>query len=585
MTDERREILERALEKHSSLALRSEKHKHYLDLLVDIGQLNLLKNPDWQLIYGRRGAGKSLLLGAMKEEHEVELSELRIVSLLITAQDCVVSPPGSEVSDKTRASAYFEVFIDLIADQLTSSVDRLLGTPGFLDAITGNRQKVLADVSALAQTIRDLCREGSPIAALRRIQETVEHTDETQSHRGGFVNVGGHLSANPYASFGVGIEGKNRHTATEKTTAVAQVERVTRHSYIRRSIMDLLELLNISHLNLLIDEWPALDPTGRSCVQSEFAELMKRTFAGTDRVSVKIASNRYQTALSNKATSTGYRGLEIGADIFEATNLDRVLVSQGDLLPFYRRLIYKRLVHVEPELGDYYSADDRGDPGDEFVASIFASNQGFEELVRGAEGLPRNFIVNFNELAALHDFRVDTAWRIENVRNVLMETSVASSYDIDYQSPANDLLESLVRRSKSFTSRKFLVRHIDRTDLQAAIDELLEKRLIHELPRRELGPQLRAQYDGYLVDYGLWLDLAGYRQRVEVADSSSEPTLSVDSADQFVIRPPSTSVPVIICRHCKARFRQDDRPYRLRGLCPECYLLAGATEEESGREP
>jgi hypothetical protein len=58
-----RESLERAL--RTPLPLRSEQHGNYLDLFVDTGHLQLLRNPDWQVVYGRRGTGKTFLLGVL----------------------------------------------------------------------------------------------------------------------------------------------------------------------------------------------------------------------------------------------------------------------------------------------------------------------------------------------------------------------------------------------------------------------------------------------------------------------------------------------------------------------------------------
>src|SRR3954470_15103809 len=56
--------LERAL--RTPLPLRSEQHGNYLDLFVDTGHLQLLRNPDWQVVYGRRGTGKTFLLGVLQ---------------------------------------------------------------------------------------------------------------------------------------------------------------------------------------------------------------------------------------------------------------------------------------------------------------------------------------------------------------------------------------------------------------------------------------------------------------------------------------------------------------------------------------
>ena len=71
------EVIEQALRQHLKLPLRSERHKNYLQLFVDNRQLEILDNLDWQLIYGRRGTGKTLLLGVLSADEAVRLIHAR----------------------------------------------------------------------------------------------------------------------------------------------------------------------------------------------------------------------------------------------------------------------------------------------------------------------------------------------------------------------------------------------------------------------------------------------------------------------------------------------------------------------------
>src|SRR6266568_1667 len=129
-----RESLERAL--RTPLPLRSEQHGNYLDLFVDTGHLQLLRNPDWQVVYGRRGTGKTFLLGVLQEQAARSLAESRILSVFVTAQDSLVSPVGREVPDKIRALGYFQTFIELLTTRVLESVDQLTADASFLDTLT-----------------------------------------------------------------------------------------------------------------------------------------------------------------------------------------------------------------------------------------------------------------------------------------------------------------------------------------------------------------------------------------------------------------------------------------------------------------
>src|SRR5205823_14961981 len=108
-----------------------------------------------------------------------------------------------------------------------------------------------------------------------------------------------------------------------------------RFALARSKLIELLQVLRLRHLNILIDEWSTLDPTGSLMMQPLFADYLKRSFAGSSLISVKIATNRHQTRFSNRGPAGCYTGLELGADIFEAVNLDRAVLDWRELLSFF----------------------------------------------------------------------------------------------------------------------------------------------------------------------------------------------------------------------------------------------------------
>ena len=74
--------LARALEGHSTLALRSETHRDHRALFVDLHQVQLLQTPDWQVIYGRRGTGKTFMLRMMEHRVNEAVDTDRCLALL-----------------------------------------------------------------------------------------------------------------------------------------------------------------------------------------------------------------------------------------------------------------------------------------------------------------------------------------------------------------------------------------------------------------------------------------------------------------------------------------------------------------------
>lgn len=139
-------------------------------------------------------------------------------------------------------------------------------------------------------------------------------------------------------------------SSSSQVTAQYEAGAVPRCAVVRRKLVELLQILRVRHLNILIDEWSTLDPTGSLMTQPLFAEYIKRSFAGSPLISVKIATNRYQTRFSNRGSGGNYTGVEVGADVFDAVNLDRVILDSSHLESFFELLLYKRLLHRERAL-------------------------------------------------------------------------------------------------------------------------------------------------------------------------------------------------------------------------------------------
>jgi hypothetical protein len=147
---------------------------------------------------------------------------------------------------------------------------------------------------------------------------------------------------------------------------------------------------------------------------------------------------------------------------------------------------------------------------------------------------------------------------------------------MEYQSEAGQLLAPCIKDVVTATgSRLFLVKREDADALGNAIDELLEKRLIHEVPRTDLPSGIRDSHHAYLADYGLWLDwqhaLGGrddeYDERDVVLDPNQVADLVVDPSEIEM-------TDMLRCPHCASVFSKRSRAFQVRQLCPECLLDA-----------
>ncbi len=571
---------EKAIRDVARLELRSEEHKRYLDLFVDFGHLEQLQSKSWQLIFGRRGTGKTHLLGALNEQSSKNLADTRILWLYFSAQDFLLSPFGIQTTDRERAVGFFQTFIHRLGRQLTDDVDVILHSPRFLDRLTGQRRRLQDRVEEKVVEILLLVDIGRPVAAYSDITSSSKMTRQREAGSGVDASISVSPGRLPAVSAG-GRAGTSSHTQRSDESSIA-ARPVPRFQEVRERIVELLELLELEHLYILIDEWSVLDPTTSSAIQPEFAELLKRTFGGSGVVTVKIATNRFQTKLSNRGAGTGYRGLEVNADIFDGVNLDRALVGREHLVRFYRKLLLKRLCLANPAIATVYDPDnDLAAEG--AVLEIFSNHEAFRELVTGADGIPRRFLDIFVHLAISNEYALDDPWTVGEVHRAIVATSLPTEEEIDIHSEGNQILWGQAREIVSRThSRILLAQKGDRDDLRRALGELLEKRVIHEVPPDEVPVDIRADYDAYSIDYGTWLDWESAVGLLEREELRAVP-LSASTADRFTLDPGRIKRQGHHCVNCEAQFDASARSYVVRGLCPVCFEPADVRPDVDGR--
>lgn len=571
------EIFETALRRHCSVPVRSEKQDKLSDLFVDNQQLGIVQNPDWQVIFGRRGTGKTMLLGVLRERLERDFEQSRVLAVSVTAQDLLVSPPTNKISDRQRALAYFQIFLESIAEQVVQRVDEILGSPTFFQRFTGSRRRLSDTIQETAIQILDLVQTGLTVDAFSARKEVRENSSQAESEvsadlgaRASTNGKSGRLLARVSARIRGGASTKEKSRSTE------ELVRAPRFALARAKIVKLLDLLQVKRLNILIDEWQTLDPHASTGVQPEFAEYLKRTFFGVPQISVKIATNRYQTRFSNKGAGTEYRGLELGADLFEATNLDRTEQSLGEQVAFYGTLLFRRLVYCERRLSVFDV--DKHDLLSQFILSMFRDAAAFEELVKGASATPRDFLLLFNSLAKARGFSNRPTWSVGIVHEAVRQGGANLQEETDSTSEADQLLTRCIRSVVEATgSRLFLVDRDDQVPIHSALEELVEKRLVDAYSRVEVAPNVRNQFDAYLVHYGLWLD---WRPAPTVLDPMPEfPDLRKETPQKYKIRIDDIDTDTKTCPHCGDHFSAKARSFQVAGLCPQCFNpFSGAPE-------
>ncbi|GLY70139.1 hypothetical protein [Amycolatopsis taiwanensis] len=434
----------------------------------------MLHSTDHQIIYGRRGAGKTHAL--------LHLSDLveRTGDVAVYLDLRTIGTAGGMYADSSLSPTVRGTH--LLVDTLEAIHEALL---------TAVIEGELGESDGLVQALDDLAESATAVRVVGEVERETKIGGTVES------SYGVELSLSPGAKASVGgrraanMESRLRRAGTEEHHVV--------FGPLGRALRAIADALAPSRLWLLLDEWSSVPLD----LQPLLADLLRRSVLPTAGITVKIAAIERRSRFRAPSPSGDQFGIEVGADAASALSLDDFLIfdnSRPRAQEFFGQLLFNhavvRLAAMIPEPPPDVAA---------FLEECFRGNA-FAELVRAAEGVPRDGI-NIAALAAQHAH--DEPIGLREVRMAardwyLRDKQAALAAD----GPARRMLKSLIdevvgrRRSRTFLLDQLSwARH-------ETIGELHDARLLHVLRRGLVDhEQPGTLYDGFAIDYGCYVSL------------------------------------------------------------------------------
>lgn len=196
-------------------------------------------------------------------------------------------------------------------------------------------------------------------------------------------------------------------------------------------------------------------------------------------------------------------GFEIGADIFAELDMDMVLIYDKDksaIERFYANLLCRHL-----KLAQTIAID--GDSLAWLNKICFSSEKVFSELVRAAEGVPRDFLHLFHQayVVAFRSRSKQNKINAANVQKAAERWYIDDKLDAIWENPnLSKLLQGIVdevlqgKRARMFIIEQELSRH-------PLIQSLIEARLLHVVRRGWSHSEKRGvRYDIISIDFGAY---------------------------------------------------------------------------------
>lgn len=439
----------------------------------------LLSTENNQVIYGRRGTGKTHALKVLGDHVEQKKSEIPVYIDMRT-----VGSNGSIYSDQSRSLA--ERASVLLIDAISSILNEFYNIAiSYIDGHP-NPEEVTRRLDALQQSVSTVRISGDVG------QETTSGKKDKNATTGK-----GTFSLWPSPSIGGELSrSAEKEVSTQQVTKRSGREAVhLNFGSIAGALADMVAILGGKRVWFLVDEWSEVPID----LQPYLADLFRRVVLPVNSLTVKIAAIEHRTNFAILKDRGEYIGVELGADISADLNLDDFLVfdnSQAKAVDFIGNLLYRH----------YTSSVERSafTSMDKFIGTLFTQRPVFDEFVRAVEGVPRdalNLIAKVvtkafgQEIAMSHVRAGARDWFNQDKAAVIRNDMVLA-----------DLLQLIVTRViGDRRARAFLFTSKGRS---VGIDRLFDARLLHVLRKNVSSNDAPGErYDVYKIDYGCYVDL------------------------------------------------------------------------------
>ncbi|CAN5143547.1 hypothetical protein BH10PSE12_BH10PSE12_16600 [soil metagenome] len=440
---------------------------------------DLLSTQNNQIIYGRRGTGKTHALKVLAESVEAKGDHQVFLDLRSVGSN------GSIYSDSSRtmverASTLLVDVLDGLLHEFYSIALNVIDTHLHPDEVTRRLDALQMAVSTVKVT--------------GDVTEEVQHKEDSKRNSG----ISAKLSLGMSAGLDLtGAGGREIGQAMSKKSTRSGREAVyLNFGTIAAAVADLIAILGTNRLWLLIDEWSEIPVD----LQPYLADLFRRVILPVNEITVKIAAIEHRSDFAILKDRGEYVGLELGADISADLNLDDFLVfdnSQEKATEFIANLVFR---HYQTAPTEHPSM---ADP-DQLTASIFTQRPVFDEFVRAVEGVPRdalNLIAKiatkaFGQQIAMSHVRAGARdWYNQDKAAVIKSNPLLA-----------DLLQHIIAEViGQRRARAFLLSSKIRS---AGVEKLFDSRLLHVLKKNvSSNDEPGERYDVYKIDYGCYVDL------------------------------------------------------------------------------
>jgi len=469
---------------YNQIPKRAEKQEgpQLHETFVDSGVVDVINTVDHQVIYGRRGTGKTHALSYLGSEATGNGDLALYIDLrTIGSANGLFDPQSAPVTERAA-----RLLVDLLGQLHESLLNAVLEDSALIE---DGRFVEKADQLLMAIT---------SVRVLGEVEQTAEAESKTGSKVG--ASAESTLSAQgPKISGRLSADASSEDRGMQRETRKGAEQISLNFSDVAKSLRDLGNTLSSKRVWLLLDEWSSVPRD----LQPYLAQFLTRGVLPVQKFTVKIAAIEQQSNFRTQIDGSTI-GIELGADMGAHVNLDDFLVYEGNeerARSFFQGLFAKHLQSIATTTPNSALTQISGN----IVSAGFTDKRAFDELVRAAEGVPRDALY----IAAKAAMKAGQG----KISVPLIRDSTRSWYHGDKMTglasltQARRLLEWIIAEViRGKRARAFLVNSSDARD--ELLLALFDARVLHIL-RRGYSAQDKPgeRFDIWGIDYGAYVDL------------------------------------------------------------------------------
>ena len=562
----------------------------FLELYVGHDVLRNMDCIDNQIIWGRRGTGKTHLLNAFTQKinNDPESNKMAFyISLDNIAAESPIDLTFSSDEEKMKyySRKTFVTFVSALVEQIIASYESILSCKYFYNEYSNEyrREKTRRIENALVNLLES-CTYGK-INGINRVKE-VTQTSVVSNGKEGSIDFGSQIEtpsiSKPNMSMRIQINKKK-----ENSEKVEKIETIKENfSYavsmakIKSAVEKVVSALEIETLFICLDELWLIDHKREISFQPLFLELLRQSFFSIGKISFKIASIREVTKLNSKASAANTYGLQSGHDIIELLNFDTLHVSEIERYNYYSQMLLSRInyfLFLEKEKSrSLISPNNYVDKFDEnfMISSIFKEKRYFLELISSTHAIPRTFLIVLQRCLNIIDYNLSKYF----LHSYLIRQEVINSYLNDKRSSIPMNSSSLFNIISKYINDKltpfFLLSSEQIKRFRIEVDNLIYTEIIHQIPSCFLPADIMDEYKGFYIDSGkYYYTLSSQKTRKINREYSFSYELSesiTSNISDYIIDVDNIDSEFIECPNCGARISMQNPVYKKAHICYIC---------------